>query len=383
MLSLLYPETWTTSKLKQGVHFDPNFTTYFGHRGSWQVYDYSNVKRVLTDHTIFGNQYTPRVENNPLAENLNQADPPQHTRLRAFMTKTFTPSLVKAMEPSIHIAASDLLNNIDDHETDFVSGFSANLPVNIISQVLGITSSDFSQVAKWVDAVSAVPTPDTLASYYQCQTEIMEFLLKEVRKKREKQNNLISQWQQTEIAGEYLNEMEIVLFCINLYLGGSGTLGGLLELAIFTLSEKPELQDQLYQNSNLIPAFIEELLRFRPPVPTMYRIVKEETMIGDQTLKKGEIVTAWIATANRDELVFDSPHTFNLARKTASQHLALGHGIHFCSGAHLVRTEARISLEIILQNLKDVKVVGSPTLKNSVLASTFTQLPIRYNKRLQ
>ncbi|MBC9909089.1 cytochrome P450 [Chitinophaga varians] len=379
MLSL-YPDQWIDEKLNQGVYFDPTFTTYFGHRGSWHVYSYEDVKKVLTSHEVFSNKYTPRTENNPLSDNLNQLDPPEHARLRAFMGKTFTPSLVKAMEPAIYTTATKLVNKFDDYETDFVSAFAASMPADIISQLLGIRSTNFSQVAKWVNQIASVPSPDMIAAYFQCQEEIFDFLMGEVKLKRDSQE-LISQWQRTEISGELLTEKEIVLFCMNLYLGGSGTLSGLLEMAIFTLAEKPEVQKQLSKQPGLIPEFIEELLRFRTTVPTMYRMVKEDTMIDGQHMKKGDIVTAWICTANKDSTVFDLPHLFDIQRKNASLHLSLGHGVHFCAGSYLLRTETRIALEVILQNLDNIQLVKTPVLNDSLLASSFDQLLIRYSKR--
>ncbi|MCL8537630.1 cytochrome P450 [Chryseobacterium gallinarum] len=380
-MELLYPEKWIDERLNLGIHFDPDFITYFGHQGTWQVYHHHDVKQVLTDHTNFSSQYTPKVENNPLAENLNQLDPPEHGRLRAFMTKTFTPAFVKALEPWIHLAATRLIRKFDGNETDFVNAFATHLPFNVISMALGIDNSDYAQVYNWVKQIATAPSPDEIATYFACQKEILSFFTEEVKKKKNQKGNLISEWLLTQINKEYLSEREVALFCINLYLGGTGTLSGLLQLAMFTLAEFPELQNQISQSPNLIPSFIEELLRFRTPVPTMYRKAKKDLILSGQPIKESDIITVWLCAANRDETVFQSPHSFDINREGASRHLSLGHGIHHCVGNFLLRTEMKIALKVIFQHLENIQLVGTPKLNNSLLASSFDKLQLQYTIR--
>jgi cytochrome P450 len=385
MPSLLNPAGRYAEQMQTPVIFDPNFVTYFGVKGTWQIFNYALVKKVLSDPKVFSNQYTPRIASNPLMNNLNQQDPPQHTRLRLFLAKTFNPSFVEDLAPYINSITEELCQQMKDRkEVNFMTSFANKLPSNVISRALGITDTSYDQVMKWVEQIAAVPTPDTVASYYNCQQEIMTFLQNQVRNKVEHPDDgLISRWISYDINGEKLSTEEVVLFCMNLYLGGSGTLSGLLGFAVFALTEYPELQSFLYNEPQNVPNFIDEVLRLYAPVPTMYRITTDDVELDGQYIKKGDIITVWLGAANRDPLVFDEPNEFKLHRSNIAQSMSLGYGPHFCIGSHLVRLEASIVIDLLLRHFQNIciKTETAPVLSDSLLASSFTNLIINYSHR--
>lgn len=385
MPSLLNPADWYAEKMHTPVIFDPTFVTYFGVKGTWQIFNHALVKKVLSDPKIFSNQYTPRIASNPLMNNLNQQDPPQHTRLRLFLARTFNPSFVENLAPYINAAAEELCQSLrEQKETNFMSSFANSLPSNVISHALGIPTTSYFQVMKWVEQIASVPTPETVASYYNCQQEIMDFLQHQVNNKAEHlDNSLISKWITYDINGERLSTEEIVLFSMNLYLGGSGTLSGLLGFAAFALTEYPELQAFLYNAPHNTPHFIEEVIRLYAPVPTMYRIATEDVDLHGQKIKKGDIITVWLGAANRDPTVFEEPNEFKLHRDNIAQSMSLGYGPHFCIGNQLLRLEATIAIDVLLRHFQSIciKAGTRPVLSDSQLASSFTNLTINYSLR--
>ncbi|GLI05599.1 hypothetical protein YDYSG_16290 [Paenibacillus tyrfis] len=174
---------------------------------------------------------------------------------------------------------------------------------------------------------------------------------------------------QASVDGQSLTEEEIVGFCILLLVAGNETTTNLITNAIYTFLEYPEVYRQIKNEPDeLLPAAIEEVLRFRSPVQASFRIVHEDVELGGKKLRAGEYVIAWMGAANRDEKQFQDAEQFVVPRKP-NPHMAFGRGIHFCLGAPLARMEAEIALREWIRRYPDFKLSASFTLKP--LESTF------------
>jgi cytochrome P450 len=183
-----------------------------------------------------------------------------------------------------------------------------------------------------------------------------EYLLAHIRSRRQQPtDDLIGKLTAAEIDGERLADGEIVGFAGVLLLAGHVTTTALLGNTVLCFDHHPEAAAAVRADRHLLPAAIEEVLRFRSPFPRLARVTTTDTEIGGRTVPAGQLVAAWIAAANRDPARFPEPDRFDIHR-TSTGHLAFGHGIHFCIGAPLARLEAKIVLGILLERYHDIGV---------------------------
>jgi cytochrome P450 len=165
---------------------------------------------------------------------------------------------------------------------------------------------------------------------------------------------------------------------------GNETTTNLIGNAILCFDEHPEVMEQLRAEPELLPGAIEEVLRYRSPVQFMYRRVAADVTIRDSQLRAGQMVLAWIGSANRDEAQFPDPDSFDI-RRTPNRHIAFGHGIHFCLGAPLARLEAKIVLTLLLERFDEIQRVRSVPLEatGSDIVYGVKHLPITFRERVK
>jgi cytochrome P450 len=164
-----------------------------------------------------------------------------------------------------------------------------------------------------------------------------------------------------------------------LLVAGNETTTNLIDNAVLCLAEAPGTMDRLLREPALLPQTIEEVLRFRSPVQSMYRLTVAETTLGDQPIPAGAPIVAWIGSANRDERQFQRAAEFDIDRGQ-NRHLAFGHGIHFCLGAPLARLEARIALESLLSRLPGLSLDQGAHLgrMESTIVYGLKELPVSW-----
>ena len=189
-------------------------------------------------------------------------------------------------------------------------------------------------------------------------------------------NDLISNLLSAEIDGQKLNVAELLGFCALLLVAGNETTTNLIGNAVLCFTEVPGTIERLLKEPSLLPQAIEEVLRFRSPVQSMYRIAVADTTLGDVRIPAGAPLVAWIGSANRDERQFERPAEFDVDRDQI-RHLAFGHGIHFCLGAPLARLEARIALEALLARLPGLALAPGSRLErmDSTIVYGLKKLP--------
>src|SRR5436305_12171684 len=182
------------------------------------------------------------------------------------------------------------------------------------------------------------------------------------QRSREPKDDLISALLDAQIDGQHLNQRELLGFCILLLVAGNETTTNLIGNALLCFDEHPEVMEQLRAEPALVPGAIEEVLRYRSPVQYMYRRAAANVTVRDQEIQAGQMLLAWIGSANRDEAQFPDPDSFDI-RRTPNRHIAFGHGIHFCLGAPLARLEAKIALTLLLERFDDIQRVRSVPLE--------------------
>ncbi|MDQ1914731.1 cytochrome P450 [Paenibacillus sp. GD4] len=347
------------SKLRKEtpVRYDPV-------RSCWDVFTYEEVHRILKDAATFSS-----VRSNAGGQNLLFMDPPKHTQMRDLVNKAFTPRVIEGLAPRIRSVTEELLAAITGEEMDVVAELATPLPVIVIAELLGVPSKDRQLFKRWSDSLveSAEGVSDEAfqrlnEKRIQVVMELSQYF-KGILEQRSQQlqDDLISALLQAEIEGERLSERELIHFCILLLAAGNETTTNLITNGVRLLAERPELQTELENNLELIPGFVEEVLRFYPPIVAIGRVAAKDTMIGGHTIKAGEQVISWVGAANRDEAKFTAAEQFNLHRKP-NPHISFGFGIHFCLGAPLARLEGRIAFELLLRHIRDIRQIpGKPT----------------------
>ena len=343
------------------VHVDP-------HSGVLSVFGYDHVQRVLSDYEAFSSERGPRdgSASSALGTSLISSDPPRHRQLRNLVTQAFTPRAIARLAPRITTIISELLDLVAGAgRMDFIADLADPLPVIVIAEMLGIPTAERVRFKRWSDAIvstSAVPAAGQL-SFMDAQREMAFYFSRLLADRRaDPRDDLISHLIAAEIDGQRLTEIELIGFCVLLLVAGNETTTNLLGNAILCFDEHPDVYERLRAQPDLIPSAIEEVLRYRSPVQSMFRSATGETNLDGVVTRPGQPVVAWIGSANRDEAQFPNADVFDIER-APNRHLAFGHGIHFCLGAPLARLEARLALEAITTRFRTIRRIPDAPIR--------------------
>ncbi|ALS26800.1 cytochrome P450 [Paenibacillus sp. 32O-W] len=321
--------------------------------GAWHVYRYEDAKAIFADPGRFSSEMSESPSPDvPIEHSILRRDPPKHRQLRALVTQAFTPRAIEALAPRIETLAHELLDKAEARGgMDAIGDFAGPLPVLVIAEMLGIPSRDREQFKEWSDALVGTDYD----RFMQCQREMSDYFGRIAdERKRNPQDDLISRLVQAEADGSPLAPVELIGFCILLLVAGNETTTNLLGGALLCFDDRRDDWEAIRDDRSLLPGAIEETLRYCSPVLNMTRRVRQTAVVADRKLEAGEYVHLWIGSANHDEAVFERPDRFDI-RRSPNQHLAFGHGIHFCLGAQLARLEARIALDALLDRFPNFR----------------------------
>jgi cytochrome P450 len=353
----------------QPVYFDTA-------RASWLIFRYDDVQRVLLDPLTFSSQHDLDSEGKGTAlDGLVGMDPPQHRLMRNLISQAFTPRVVANMEPQITTIVDRLLDQVDAQgKMDIIEDLAFPLTITVIADLLGIPAADQASFRHW-GTLTTSPDADLR---YEGLTSTSNYFRHLIEQRRQAPtDDLVSALLTAEVDGEHLSKEELLSTCSLLLLAGFETTVNLIGNAVVCLDEHPEALEQLIAEPDLLPSAIEEVLRYRSPVPTIGRVAMSDTVVGGQQIKAGDLVLPLFGAANFDEAHFPNATTFDI-RRTPNRHLGFGHGIHFCLGAPLARMEARIALGALLKRFPSVQRVRSVALqlRPSPLVYGFQHVPV-------
>jgi cytochrome P450 len=297
----------------------------------------------------------------PRARNLIADDPPSHGALRNVVNRGFTPRRIAAWEPRIRALVDEHLAPLRRGEPfDLVEDFAVPLPVTIIAEMIGVEPERRRDFKRWSDAFIAGSTgagrerpfsPD----FADCVIEFMTYLRDVVRRRRRApSDDLVSAILAESPSGAALSDLETILFVQLLLVAGNETTTNLIGNAAHALLDHPEQLARVIKDPSLVPALVEEALRYDAPVQTVFRTVTHDAEIAGVGVPKGAIVAVLLGSANRDERRFPDPDRFDV-RRDATGHVAFGFGEHFCLGSALARLEARVALEALAPELARVE----------------------------
>jgi cytochrome P450 len=348
----------------------------------WLVFDYGGVKRVLSDHDTFSSSV-------PAPQWFIFFDPPRHTRLRALVTRAFTPRSVANLEPRIRELSRGLLDRmIDRGEMDLAADFAIPLPMSVIAELLGVPPEDQPRYKRWSDGILNLSQSlfrgeeeARAVEEYAAVTEEMRAYLPGIlaQRRAKPQDDLLTRLVEAEVEGERLTEDEILGIFQLLLVGGQETTTNLINSAILCLLENPDQLARLRAEPDLLPSAIEEVLRYRSPLQWMLRTPRRDVELHGRVIPAGKLVLAVIGSANRDPRHFADPNRFDIAREE-NPHIAFGHGLHFCLGAPLARLEARIALADLLARMDRIVLASDAPWepRKALHVHGPTCLPIRF-----
>jgi cytochrome P450 PksS len=344
----------------------------------WLITRYDDVTALLRDERFTKNRrsaLTPEQARKlpwmpsmfrPLERNMLDLDPPDHTRLRTLVHKAFTPALVDQMGDRVQALADELLDEIAwQGEMDLIGDYALPLPMTIITEILGVPSSDRGKFHRWSQAVVSLSSPSPTLRVIPSVWRFIHYLRSFFKmRRRDPQDDLVSALIKAEEAGDKLNEDELLAMVFLLLIAGHETTVNLIGNGVLALLENPIQMEMLRGEPALIKPAIEELLRYTSPVfTTTERYARTDALVRAVKIPQGEMTLGVIGSANRDANVFDTPDELNLTREP-NKHLSFGQGIHFCLGAPLARMEAQIAINTLLRRTAGLRVkVASESLR--------------------
>jgi len=293
-------------------------------------------------------------------------DPPEHRQMRSLVNKVFTPRAIEAMKPMVTETIDRYIAKANPERFDVVGDFSAFFPVEVITQMLGVPEEYRQKVREWVDtSLHREPGQiETSEAGMQAITESMAFYYNLIQERRaEPQDDMFSRLIAAEIEREdgdktRLDDFEIAGFAALLGGAGAETVTKLVGNAAVTFARNPEQWQKLLNDRSKVPAAVEELLRYEPPVHYNVRRSMREVNLHGATIPEGKPVFLLGASAHRDPTAFTDADTFDIDRdRTEAQNLGFGYGVHSCLGAALARMESAIALERLLDFMPRYEVV--------------------------
>ncbi|MES1051318.1 cytochrome P450 [Bacillus thuringiensis] len=361
----------------------------------WLITRYEDALPLLKDNRLkkdwtnvfsqdIKNMYLSVDNSDHLTTHMLNSDPPNHNRLRSLVQKAFTPKMITQLEGRIQDIADDLLNEVERKGSlNLVDDYSFPLPIIVISEMLGIPKEDQAKFRIWSHAVIASPeTPEEIKETEKQLSEFITYLqyLVDIKRKEPKED-LVSALILAESEGHKLSARELYSMIMLLIVAGHETTVNLITNTVLALLENPNQLQLLKDNPKLIDSAIEEGLRYYSPVEvTTARWAAEPFQIHDQTIEKGDMVVIALASANRDETVFENPEIFDITREN-NRHIAFGHGSHFCLGAPLARLEAKIAITTLFNRMPELQIKGDREeikWQGNYLMRSLEELPLTF-----
>ena len=333
----------------------------------WAITRYADVRAALADPRLVSKmqRWPGGDESDPVTavHALLNIDPPEHTRLRRLVKKAFTPRRAAQLRPRTAEIAAELLDEMtaQGDVVDLLDRYARPLPITVISELLGIPAADRGWI--WVivtdygkGGTELQRVPRELAGYFAGLV---------ADKRARPGDDLLSALVDAHDADESsaqtaLTSTELLSAAYHLVMAGFDTTVNLIASGMLALLTHPGQMARLRQDPSLLPAAVEELLRFTNPVNhTNLRYAAEDLAVGDVVIPAGERVLIATSSADRDPAQFPDPDCLDIDRDT-SAHLAFGHGIHYCLGAPLARMEAEVAIGTLLARFPGLSLAVPP-----------------------
>ena len=356
------------------VHRDP-------HTGIFLVSSYELVVAALKDFETFSNRFASAMntmglagaqddsqivqfqqQSYPIVDTMLTADPPEHRRFRGLVNEAFTPRRVDGLVGGIEKLCHELVDRFAARgRCEILSEYAIPLPLAVIADQLGVPRDDLPHLKRWTDGFTAqlsglAEREDALEAMRRILEFQHYFAVRIDEARHAPRDDVLSDLCRARVEGERpLDIGEILSILQQLLVAGNETTANAIAEGVRLLIDDPEAQALLREDPGLLPGFVEEVLRLASPVQGMWRRAQHDAELGGVAIPAGSLLLLRYGSANRDERVFHDPDRLDLRRVNAAEHLAFGHGIHFCPGAMLARAELRVAFGILLERLAGLR----------------------------
>jgi cytochrome P450 len=375
--------------------------------GLYHVAGYDLVVEALRDFETFSSRFAPamgagaplgdpeldalREKAWPPVDTMLTADPPEHRRFRGLVNKAFTPRRVDGLEPGIERLADELIDAFAaDGRFEVLSQFSVPLPLTVIADQLGVPQADLPLFKRWTDGftaqLSGMASGEDAKEAARRIFEFQHYFAARIEAaRRAPREDILSDLVRARLDGERaLDVAEMLSILQQLLVAGNETTAAAIAEGLLLLVRHPEQLALVREDPSLLPNLVEEVLRLATPTTSMWRKAKRDAVLGGVAIPAGSMLLLRFASANRDEARFPDPDRFDVRRANAADHLAFGHGIHFCLGAMLARKEMALAFRALLGRLDGLRLApGSPEprYKPSVLLRGLAELHLGFEQR--
>jgi len=311
-------------------------------------------------------------------------DPPRHTKLRLLVNKGFTPRMIGRLHDRIREVAVDIVEQARRRgECDFVVDIAAELPLQVIAEMMGVPREDRHKVFEWSNRLIGSEDPEYAVSNEDAMGAAMEMFTYAndlaAKKRANPSDDIVSTLLSAEVEGERLSDLEFDVFFQLLAVAGNETTRNLISHGMLALLEHPDQHRLLLDDRSLLPSAVDEMLRYASPVMYMRRTAQRDLELHGEQIRKGDKLALWYIAANHDPDVFEDPHRFDV-RRTPNEYLAFGGGgPHFCLGSHLAKLEITVMFEELLRRLPDIQPAGPVQRLRSNFINGIKHMPVRFS----
>lgn len=369
----------------------------------WVVTRYDDVQAIVRDPAAFSSENAVRssvkpfpepvqavlAKGWPLTPTLTDSDGDVHRRLRLLVSKAFTPKRIAAMEDRIRQATDDLIDAFAlDGKVDVIEKFAWHLPMIAITDILDVPREDVLMLHQWsynwLRLLQATDSAVELARYAEDVVAMQRYFMSALQDRADMDGtDFMSQLLRARVAGsEPLTLVEAMRVPMNLIIAGHVTVTRSIGNAITTLLAHPDQLQAVLGDPTLVPAMVEEIIRYESPAQGLFRTVRSETTLGGVRIPVGAHVMVHWGSANRDESTFENPGTFDVRRVSTATHVGFGKGQHACLGAPLARLQLNIALPRLFERLPGLRVAdGDNTAVRDTIffARGYTRLVIEWD----
>ncbi len=362
----------------------------------WALSRHSDVLQGFRNSTTLSNKYGVSLDPASRGPHASKTmsflamDDPAHLRLRTLVSKGFTPRRIRELEPRVTEIATKHLDVLMEkaaagETVDYVDEFAGKLPMDVISELMGVPEADRVQVRAWADGVmhrdegvtdvppEAVEASLNLIVYYQAMVE---------ERRKSPSEDLTTALLDAEIDGDRLTDDEVLGFMFLMVIAGNETTTKLLANAAFWGHKNPDQLAEVYDDLSRVPLWVEETLRYDTSSQILARTVAGELTLYDTVIPDGDVVLLLPGSAHRDERAFENPDDYLIGRDIGAKLQSFGSGAHFCLGAHLARMEARVALEELFKRIRGYEVDEANSVRvHSSNVRGFAHLPITVQSR--
>jgi hypothetical protein len=360
--------------------------------GSIFLTRYDDVAAVYRDPRASSDkkaEFKPKYGDTPLYEHHTTSlvfnDPPLHTRVRRLIMGALNQRAIARMEPDVGALVDRLLDRMGDRrEVDLIVDFAAEIPVEVIGNLLDVPRAERAPLRGWSLAILSAlePAPDAalLERGNRAVREFLDYLGTLVARRRrspgDPEADVLTRLIRGEPDGERLTDAELLHNCIFLLNAGHETTTNLIGNGVDALLRHRAELERLARDPSLLPTAVEELLRFESPLQLNNRVTTAPVDLGGRSFPAGTFVTLGVGAANRDPAQFPDPDRLDVGRKP-NRHVAFGHGDHACAGMNVARLEARIAIGRLLARFPAIARAGAPERDRRVRFRGFKRLPVR------